>query len=87
MSQTVRIIKNTIGKVYFEIGGEDFKMEDWKACERYCQNCGKKIKGYRNIKGVVKMSCPRCGVLYVSKRVSRRKEVVEVTAPRGEDIT
>ena len=61
-------------------------MEEWKVSERYCQNCCTKIKGYRSIKGVVKLTCPKCGVAYKSKQVSRRKEVVEVTAPKGETI-
>lgn len=76
----------TIGKLYVEIVGGDFELEDWKLSERYCQNCGKKIKGYRNIKGVVKMTCPNCGALYIGKQVSRRKEIVEITAPEGRDI-
>ena len=76
----------TIGKLYVEIVGGDFELEDWKLSERYCQNCGKKIKGYRNIKGVVKMTCPNCGALYIGKQVSRRKEIVEITAPAGRDI-
>ena len=48
---------------------------------------GKKIIGYRNKDGLLKMQCPYCRVVYVSRKMSRRKEVVEVTAPQGQVLT
>ena len=61
-------------------------MENWTPVARYCSNCGRKIIGYRNKDGLLKMQCPYCKVCYVSKRKGRRKEVVEITAPPGEQF-
>ena len=61
-------------------------MESWTPTARYCSNCGKKIVGYRNREGMLKIQCQYCGVVYVSKRINRRKERVEITAPTGEQF-
>ncbi len=61
-------------------------MEDWTPTSRFCSNCGKKIIGYRNKDGLLKMQCPHCRAMYVSRKISRRKEVVEITAPKGEEF-
>lgn len=45
-------------------------MEKWTPTARYCSNCGKKIIGYRNSEGMLKVQCQYCGVLYVSKRIN-----------------
>ena len=62
-------------------------METWSPSTRFCQNCGKKIIGYRNKEGLIKVQCPYCNVRYVCKKKSRRKEVVEIIAPNGEEFT
>ena len=61
-------------------------MEKWTPVTRFCSNCGKKIMGYRNNEGVLKVQCQYCGVVYVSKRINRRKERVEITAPEGQEF-
>ena len=61
-------------------------MEKWTPTARYCSNCGKKIIGYRNGEGMLKVQCQYCGVLYVSKRINRRKERVEIIAPEGQEF-
>ncbi len=40
-------------------------MENWTPVARYCSNCGRKIIGYRNKDGLLKMQCPYCKVCYV----------------------
>ena len=61
-------------------------MEKWTPVARFCSNCGKKIIGYRNSEGVLKVQCQYCGVVYVRKRINRRKERVEITAPEGQEF-
>ena len=61
-------------------------MEKWTPVARFCSNCGKKIIGYRSSDGLLKVQCQYCGVVYVSKRISRRKERVEITAPEGQEF-
>ena len=61
-------------------------MEDWTPTARFCSNCGKKIIGYRDKNGMLKVQCPHCGVVYVRKKVNRRKERIEITAPEGQEF-
>lgn len=56
----------------------------WKQVRRMCVNCGQELIGYQNEKGLVKMQCSRCGIVMVSKRMSRRHEHIDVTPPSGE---
>ena len=70
----------------------------WKPTKRLCTNCGQVIIGYRNDKGLVKLQCPKCGLVMVSKRMSRRHERIDskrmsrrheridITPPPGEYI-
>lgn len=58
----------------------------WKPTKRLCTNCGQVIIGYRNDKGLVKLQCPKCGLVMVSKRMSRRNERIDITPPPGEYI-
>ena len=52
----------------------------------YCRNCGRKIIGYRNSEGVLKVECPLCHTRYVSVEKSRRHIVEDIYAPPGEEI-
>lgn len=61
-------------------------MEEWTPTTRFCSNCGKKIIGYRNKDGQLKVQCPYCKVVYISKKMSRRKERVEIIAPNGQEF-
>ena len=61
-------------------------MEDWTPTQRFCSNCGKKIIGYRNKAGLLKVQCQYCGMIIVGKKINRRKEKVELTAPEGQEF-
>lgn len=62
-------------------------QEQWsKPTRRYCHNCGKIVIGFRSEKGVVKLECRHCGLVMISKRMSRRHERVDVIPPTGEYI-
>lgn len=58
-------------------------VEDWSVSKRICVNCGKQIVGYRDAKGLVKISCPQCGLSMVSKLISRRHERIDIYVPDG----
>lgn len=58
----------------------------WKPVRRICVNCGQELIGYQNGKGLVKMQCPRCGLVMVSRRISRRHERIDITPPPGNYI-
>ncbi len=61
-------------------------MRDWSTSLRFCQNCGWQLYGFRNSKGIVKIECPHCHTFYLCKQVSRRKELVEITAPAEQEL-
>ena len=52
----------------------------------YCRNCGKKIMGFRNKDGLLKVECPMCHTRYISQQKSRRHIVEDIYAPTGEEI-
>lgn len=62
-------------------------QESWNPVRRRCVNCGSEVVGYRNEKDCVKLRCTKCGLVMVSKRMSRRRECIEVIAPPGEIIS
>ena len=43
-------------------------QNEWKPTKRLCTNCGQLIVGYSNEKGFVKLQCPKCGLVMVSKK-------------------
>lgn len=53
-------------------------QESWKPVRRRCVNCGSEVVGYRNEKDCVKLRCPKCGLVMVSKRMSRRRERIDI---------
>ena len=61
-------------------------MGNWTPTERFCSHCGKKRIGYRNEDGLLKVECPYCKVVYVSKKINRRKERVEIYAPKRQEF-
>lgn len=62
-------------------------MEDtWKPVRRHCVNCGHILAGFRNGNGFVKLQCPRCGIVMVSRHMSRRHERIDISPPHGEII-
>lgn len=58
-------------------------MEDWKPVRSFCRNCGHLMSGYKNSKGVVKITCSNCGSCSISRMVSRRHERCDTYAPPG----
>ena len=59
---------------------------EWQAVQMFCPNCGKKIMGYKNKYGVVKMQCDRCKVIVVSSKKTPRKQEITVELPPSETI-
>ncbi len=53
-------------------------QESWNPVRRRCVNCGSEVVGYRNEKDCVKLRCPKCGLVMVSKRMSRRRERIDI---------
>ena len=61
--------------------------EDWATpVRRYCLNCGKLMTGFRSDSGLVKMRCVYCGLVTISKRMSRRHERIDVHTPPEQEI-
>lgn len=56
---------------------------EWRPVVRRCRNCGQKITGFQNAKGLVKVTCPKCGSCSVSRMISRRHERCDTYAPQG----
>lgn len=46
-----------------------------------CPNCFEKLSGLSNEDGYTRLICHKCGSLMVMKRISRRKHLLEITAP------
>lgn len=53
-------------------------QESWNPVRRRCVNCGSEVVGYRNEKDCVKLRCSKCGLVMVSKRMSRRRERIDI---------
>ena len=53
-------------------------QESWNPVRRRCVNCGSEVVGYRNEKDCFKLRCPKCGLVMVSKRMSRRRERIDI---------
>ena len=53
---------------------------------RYCSNCGKIMIGFRSDNGLVKIQCIYCGIVTVSKRMSRRHERIDVYTASEQEI-
>ena len=55
-------------------------MDNWTVLEFFCPNCGKRISGIRNKKGILIVICPFCSTKYKCRRESRRLVVIEATS-------
>lgn len=51
-----------------------------------CHNCHHKTLGFRNIEGVTKVKCSRCGMVTVSSIMSRRHVRLDLYAPKGQEL-
>ena len=63
------------------------QLEDLtKPIHEICHNCHKEIIAWQDESGLIKYRCPRCGCVTVSKRISRMKRQLEITAPKGQVV-
>ena len=53
---------------------------------RLCRNCEQKMIGFRNSEGLLRLKCPRCNSVSVSRKITRRHEDVQEYAPPGQEI-
>ncbi len=53
----------------------------WEPVQLYCPNCGKKIMGYQNNKGVTKMQCDRCRYMVVTVKKSPVEYDIKIRRP------
>jgi len=49
-----------------------------------CPNCLKPVSGISDEDGYVRIICRTCGSKMVMKRMTRRKHLLEITAPQGQ---
>lgn len=57
---------------------------EWRQIRWFCPNCRSLIEGSLNKEGVAKAACAVCGTFMIRRRVSAKKDVIEVYAPEGE---
>lgn len=62
-------------------------MEDWTPLPMHCNNCGYLNYGLQNKEGKIKYECKRCRLTYVRTIKTRRYQIVELYAPKGESLT
>ena len=48
----------------------------------YCCNCGTHVSAIRNKEGFYKVKCPKCKSCSVRKMMGRRRDVIEIFAPK-----
>ena len=51
----------------------------------YCCNCGTKLSAIKDKDGYYKAKCPKCRSCSVRKIMSRRRDVIEIHAPKDEE--
>ncbi len=49
-----------------------------------CPNCLKPVSGISDENGYVRIICPNCGTAMVMRKITRRKNLLEITAPQGQ---
>ncbi len=57
-----------------------------KAVKVVCNSCFREIFGFRDVSGVIKFKCPKCGTMTVSKVMSRRHVQIDMYAPQGQVV-
>lgn len=50
----------------------------------YCCNCGTQVSAIRDKEGFYKVKCPTCKCCAVRKMMGRRRDVIEIIAPKGQ---
>lgn len=51
-----------------------------------CLNCHREIIGWQNAAGAVKVVCPCCGTVTVTKVMGRKHIRYDVYAPSGQEV-
>ena len=54
-------------------------IEYGNVVQMYCPNCGHRLVGYINIKGLARFSCDKCGCCLTSKRKKEDLALVTVS--------
>ena len=55
---------------------------EWTPMPMYCPNCGTINIGYQNKECKIRYECKKCKVVLFRTRKTRRKDVIEVYAPK-----
>ncbi len=59
---------------------------EYKTLENLCYKCNCKMIIHRGVRGVSENVCPQCGLKNILKVQSRRKMVIEIVAPRHQEV-
>lgn len=59
------------------------KNPEWIPVRIYCCNCGVIITGYKNLKGIVKFQCSRCGTKMISTPKGNKELSIKLIPPTG----
>ena len=60
-------------------------MQDVTIYSWYCPNCRSEVAGYKNKKNQIKVKCRICGVEMTRTLKTRRRDVIDIIAPEGEE--
>ena len=62
-----------------------FEDNSWRPLSWYCSNCGQLVTAYQNSKGEFKVACPKCRSVMVRTPKGRRRDTIELYAPKGQE--
>ncbi len=57
---------------------------EWQGVSWHCPNCGTKVTAYQNKEGKFKVQCQVCKCALIRTPKGRRRDSIEVIAPRGQ---
>lgn len=58
--------------------------ETMKPVTVMCHNCQSQVVGWQDQSGLMRIQCPKCGTVTVSKVMSRRHIQLDIYAPKGQ---
>ena len=58
--------------------------DQWHLYSWYCANCGHLVSGYMGKDETIKTTCEKCGAVMIRRIVNRRRNDINIFAPRGE---
>ena len=62
-----------------------FEDDSWRPLSWHCSNCGTLVTAYQNSKGEFKVACPNCRAVMVRIQKGRRRDTIELYAPKGQE--